>query len=983
MLRVRTGYSFRRAAGEPSEVIARIQKLGSKVAPITDTASAYGWVVWDDLCSKAGLRPVFGVELGVVPILEGKSTGRQPDFWLFIPHDELAPVNELIRVATMQARYNPILTIEQAYKAAESCTVIVGHKAQLNEEEWRNRPANMYMGVSPAMSIGHLNRARKHKWPLAATSDNRYPEAADKDFYRTLTGRNADNQLWPQHLLDDKEWAGACSHLDLTPAERKKAIANSAEILEGSRAGLRRAELPNVPKPQTLEQMCMAGAKKLGVPLKSKVYKERLTYELKLIQDKQFEDYFYIVADLCQWARKQMMVGPARGSSCGSLVCYLLEITTVDPIVHRLIFERFIDINRDDLPDIDIDFSKTHRPLVLDYLKDKYGGDRVAKLGAVSTYMPKSAIKEVGAALKVPMFLTSKVGDSLIQRSSGDSRALNSLEDTLMTTPIGRELLEKYPEFKIAARFEGHPKHATVHAAGIVIASKPINTFIGIDGKTHAAQCDKVDAERLNLLKIDALGLTQLSVFEDCLAAAGLPRTFLEHIPLDDPAAFEVLNKRHFAGVFQFNGSALQGLCEQFRMTEFEDVVAVTALARPGPLASGGAHEWVRRKSGKTPISYAHPIFKPYLEVTKGIVVYQEQTLEIGRLCGLTWGDVTKLRKAMSKSLGKEYFDQFGDPWKKGAKALGVPDEVANVFWDQLCAFGSWAFNRSHAVAYGMISYQCAYLKAHHPHEFAAATLSYEEDPASQIMILRELANEGIDYIPVDADLSTDKWTVRTLDDGRRQLVGPLSTVIGIGPKTIIEILHRRRLGQPISDRAHKVIARARTRISSLYPIRDAFAKILPDPKLRGIKTAPTRVCDIESRPTEQEFVVFVTPTKINPRDENEDINVSKRGGKRIEEDAFGTQSLNIHLADDTGEIFGKVGRKNFKRLAPELIERGRARNALYAIKGKLFAQRTPDDTFRMFWIENVRYIGDMTDAWGDASPVIEKKEEEVADAKN
>ena len=465
--------------------------------------------------------------------------------------------------------------------------------------------------------------------------------------------------------------------------------------------------------------------------------------------------------------------------------------------------------------------------------------------------------------------------------------------------------------------------------------------------------CDKKDAEDLNLLKIDALGLTQLSVFEDALEMAGLTRKDLGSIPMDDPKAFKILNDGHFAGIFQFNGMALQSITKQFKVKSFDDIVCVTALGRPGPLASGGAHEWIRRKNGVNKVTYPHEIFKPYLKDTMGIVLYQEQVMEIGRnVGGLDWGQVTALRKAMSRSLGKEFFDQFGDPWKKGALRKGVDPKAADKIWDDLCAYGSWSFNKSHSVAYGIISYQCCWLKAHHPFEFAAATLTHEKDPARQIQLLREMKEEGYGYVPIDPEHSDRKWTTGERD-GKPVLVGPLSNVKGIGPKMVANITGARERGEKIPDRARKLMEDAVTPIDSLWPIKDGFKRLLPDPAERNIYTPPVEIKEVQIRPKDYEALVFCTLSKINPRDENEVVMIARRGHK-IEGGL--TTSLNLQLTDDTDTIFGKIDRWNFPKMGKEIIDRGRVGKALYAVKGKVRG----GSSFRMIMIKGIRYIGDI-----------------------
>ena len=951
MPRIRTGYSFRQAAGKLEDVLARLQECEYPAAPITDRASAFGWVKWAKLCEKAGIKPVFGVELAVTASWQAKKP--TVDHWTFIARDSLQPLNELIALATEQFRYEPLLSYQQA-TARRDVLAIAGHRSQLDQFDPNSC---LLVSLSPSSAKGYINRALHNGHMLVACSDNRYVLPSDRGFYEVLCGRNASTQSYDQHIQTDDEWRASIAHLGLKDTAIWAAIENMRDVLNLSNAKLQQAELLHPERPAPLLDMCLAGAAKLGCDLSRPEYQQRLERELALIADKNYEDYFYIVADICQWARQRMLVGPARGSSCGSLVCYLLEITTVDPIPYGLIFERFIDVNRDDLPDIDIDFSDQQRHLVFKYINEKYGSERVARLGTVAMFKPRSALAEAGAALRAPKWKCDAVAESLLERSSGDARALDTLGDTLRTMPAGQELLRDYPEMILAARMEGHPRHYSQHAAGIVIAERPIVEYVAVDHRSGATMCDKKDAEDLNLLKIDALGLTQLSVFEDCLELAGLPHSTLNDMPLDDPAAFKVLNDGKFSGIFQFNGLALQSIVKQFTVECFDDIVCVTALARPGPLASGGAHEWIRRKNNVKPVTYPHPLFEPYLGDTLGIVLYQEQVMEIGRNIGdLSWGDVTALRKAMSKSLGAEYFNQFGDPWKKAAIAKGVDPDQTRKIWDDLCAYGSWSFNKSHSVAYGLISYQCCWLKAHYPFEFAAATLSHEHDPVKQIQLLREMNREGYDYVPIDPEVSTAKWAVGSRE-GKKVLVGPLSNVKGIGPKMVNTIIGARARSEQLPDRAKKLLTNAKTSIDSLWPVRDAIRRIMPDPSERNIFTHPSAVIDLDIRAQDYTALVFCTLSRINPRDENEAVNIARRG---YEVKDGMTASLNLQLTDDTDTIFGKISRWKYNELGKPIVDRGRPGKCLYAIKGKIKA----GGNFRMMLIEHVRYIGDMDEAY-------------------
>lgn len=938
---IKSGYSFRVAVGHLEDVASRVKEIGWTVGPIADCNSTFSFNRWVKACGP-DVRPVFGVQLNVAVDPFGKRPSF--DWWTFLAIDKLRPLHDLIELATSQS--GPALSYKQAL-AAEGVIKISGERVLL---EHVTESDNYYFGITPAVPKGLLSVAIQRGLPLIAHQCNSYPRTEDREFYRvTLGGRRASTQTYPQHILSDEEWVGTCS---APMPVLMQALQTKGKVLDGCRAVLRQATLLKPQVEKTLHQLCLEGAERLGCDLSRQVYAERLDKELGLIAEKQFEDYFFIIADMVNYAKQHMIVGPARGSSCGSLVCYLLGITTIDPIPFNLIFERFIDTTRADLPDIDLDFSDARRQLVFDYAEEKYGKDRVARLGTVGTFHPRSAMKQAGIELRVPQWRIEKVLEQVIVRSGGDSRALQTLEDTLNDTEAGRTMLKDFPELMIAAKMEGHPSVASQHAAGIVLTQTPIKDYVAIDARTGAAMCDKKDAEDLNLLKIDALGLTQLSIFERTLELIGKPTKngWLETLPIDDKAAFAVLNKHQFAGIFQFAGSALQSLSKQVNISSIEDIIAITALARPGPLASGGATAWVKRKIGLQPIQYPHKVFEPYLKDDMGVVIFQETVMRIGREIGdLNWDDVTSLRKAMSRSLGKEYFDRWGDKWKEGAAKRGVPEEIRNNVWDELCAYGSWSFNRSHAVAYGMVSYYCCYLKAHHPLEFAAATLDAESDPSRQLLLLRELKDEGIDYLPVDPDNSIDKW-LPVKKDGRSVLVGPLTSIKGIGPVTVKKILEARQSGGPLPPSLLAKLNGCKTPIDSLYPISDAVKNI--DLEALKIVSDPVPVRAVQCGQKGQRVMIFAVLKRIVPASENEERFVAKRG-YRIEDRP--TAYLNLFVADDTDEIYVKIESSDFERMGRIIQEEGKVGKSLYAFKGEV------PPRFRMIKVEAVRKLGELS----------------------
>jgi DNA polymerase III alpha subunit len=990
---VRTGYSFRVAVGHLDDVIKRLSAIGAKTAPIADRMSTFGYTRWTKAAKKADLRPIYGVELAVVSEV-GKA---DMDYWTFLAKDDIADVHDLIFLATSNTGREPTLTMEQALRSP-GVIKIAGPRAAL--DLMKPDVPDLYVGLNPSVPKGQVAMAREAGFRFIRNNCNFYPTEDDKEFFRITMTRfspkgtfGGDTQTYPMHILTDDEWHASCEWL-ASKKERYKAL-NNWEVVEASCvATLKKATLLTPVKEKTLRQMCLDGAERLKVDLSDPVYQARLDKELALIEEKKFEDYFYIIADMVGWAKERMVCGPARGSSCGSLVCYLIGITAIDPIPDDLLFERFIDTTRSDLPDIDLDFSDVRRQKVFNYVEEKYGADRVARLGTVGLYKPRSSLHQAGLALRIPKWTIEKVLDNIIERSSGDSRALQQLEDTLSDTESGRKLLSEYPEVAIAGRMEGHPNNASQHAAGVLITQDPVTNYVAVDARTKAAMCDKKDAEELNLLKIDALGLTQLSVFERTLELMGefpdgqARSGWLEKIPLNDQAAFDVLIKGHFAGIFQFMGGALQSLAKQTKFNHVNDLVAITALARPGPMATGGANQWVRRRAGTEEVTYPHPLIEPYLRDTLGIVVYQEQVMQIAREVGnLSWDDVTQLRRAMSKSMGEEFFNRYGDPWKEAAIKKGLPPDIAHSFWKDLCAFGSWGFNKSHAVAYGRVSYWCCWLKAHHPLEFAAATLDAETDPMKQTKLLRELASEGTGYVAIDKDRSTDRWEP---DRARNLIIGPLSNIKGIGPSTMREIIASRNDGKPLKAGTLKKLSGAKTEIDTLYPISDRVKELHPNiEESAGITIPRSDIAEVQPNPraeTHGKMIIGVV-RRIVPRDENEPVNIGKREARDVARYArWGkkppegtdykvkgeTRYLNLFFQDDTDEILVRVDRGDYERLGVEVVERGRAGKSIYAVKGSV------PRGFRMIKAVNMKYLGDMEEELEDLA--LERSEANVQD---
>ena len=905
-IRLRTEFSFKYAIGMLPKILANVPATH---AGIVDRHGTWGHIKWAKECKRTGKHPIFGVELAVVKDMEVREK-QTTTFMGFLALNDagLRELYELTTLATFKFYYMPRIDWDQVSGLSDNIVKLSG-----SHPCWDQLPkglSNFYIELNQVSSPDTPSLAKTFKYPLIATNDNLYNLPIDKLAYDIIMGdRNRQSWTSQGHILNDWAW------LQNWPGHAD-AMKLSYELSKQFTAKLPVAELLHPNAAKTLQQMCEDGIIQRGIDMSQVGYAQRLKVELELIYDKKFEDYFFIVADLVAWAKERMFVGPARGSSCGSLACYLLGITDIDPMPYGLLFERFIDINREDLPDIDIDFQDNKRELVFEYLRDKYGADQVTRLGTVGVFKAKSALGDCAKELGIPKWEIADLKSSIIERSTGDSRAAFCVMDTFEQLEVGRMTLQKYPELAITADIEGHAHQTGMHAAGILVTAQPITHYCAVNANTGTAMIDKHDADDLSLLKIDALGLRTLSVLQDTLDQIGKSRNWLQTYPTDDKAAFEVLNQAHFAGIFQFEGYALQSVTKQMTVGEFEDIVSITALARPGPLNSGGATEFIRRRVGQKPVVYLHELAESITKVTYGVIIYQEQVMQIARTIGsLSWEDVSTLRKAMSKSMGKEFFDTFWLKFWDGAKAKGIPQEQAQTIWDNINTMGSWAFNRSHAVAYGMMSYWCAVLKANHPLEFAAACLRNAKDDDQSIKILRELLTEGYTYKPYDRHTSIANWSVQGTT-----LVGGLTAIKGVGAKLAETILRKRDAGKPFTPREENLLSSGETPWDRVFECAERWGHILREPHKYGIESelVTTDQITLES---EGVFVFIAKITEKNLRDHNELQQLAKRAGKRMEGQ---TLFLNLTLEDDCGPMMAIINRFDYLQWGLPIVEKGK-----------------------------------------------------------
>ena len=885
-LKIRTEYSFGKTFAPVAQVVAYLKAHGCVAAGIVD-GSTWGHVAWVKACQDAGIQPLLGVECVV------NDGDDETTMWFLAVNT--AGLSELYQCMT-GAHVNPIKTKRGSTPRMRRLDVecmsenILKFAGMITDAEWLQK-IGAYADIDPT-SLVRNHKKLDANLPLVNVGDNAYIQPDDEVVFEVMA--RAGRTPTPQHIL-----------LDLQETDAMR------EIVERCK-GLALPVAPMIHMEGDLEALCRDGIKRRGLWKtfqEDPRYETRLQYELDIIKQKDYQSYFIVVADMVRFAKQHMLVGPSRGSAAGSLVCYLAHITEVDPIPPGLFFERFIDITRRDLPDIDLDFPDEKRHLVFEYMAEKYGQRKVAHIGTILKFKPKSALGHVCKALGIPEMKTSGVKAAMIVRSSADSRANACLMDTLQQTEPGKAFLREFPHAAICGQLEGHASHTGTHAAGLLICNNEITNYCTVDAQ-GIAHIEMSGANALGLLKIDVLGLRTLSVLED----SGVKVDWYK-LPLDDPKMFEVFNTGRLCGIFQFEGQALRSITSQMTVGSIADVDAITALARPGPFAGGVTQSYLQRRNGQSYVPI-HPLVQEHMQQSYGLPIYQEQTLAICREIGnFGWKEAAIIRKAMSKSLGVEFFNQYWEMFKEGAATHGMNETDARRTWEMIMTMGSWQMNKAHTYSYAVISCWCAWLKAHHPLEFAAAMLRSAITEETAISLLREMVREGIEYIPFDPDLSEINWSVK-----HGKLVGGFTAVKGIGVVKAKKYVAARDAGKMKDDDRVKLMAMPNP-FNDIFPFTKKYADIYKNPLKYGI-SLPLRTIDEvlkEKPPHGHERAMLVELIYKNPRDVNDPNNVKKRNGEIITEGCM--EYLDMKFQDDTGNMGGRVVRQDYMRMGLPITE--------------------------------------------------------------
>lgn len=671
---------------------------------------------------------------------------------------------------------------------------------------------------------------------LAATSDCHYPFPDDNEMQKILhaAGRNtgtvaAAEAGWEYDIrltlpTSDKFIFDRLRGTGLSASGAQQAIASTGEILD--RCNVLLPTMDRVRYPLDVEPSYKEGMSNVDMIRvwlndgwkyrkfnkmpkdKQRAYVERVEYELGLIVSKDFVDYFLMLSDAVRATKDAgIPVGPARGSAAASLVCYLLRITEIDPMLYpQMMFERFIDPNRHDLPDVDLDFDDDQRDYVRQHMIKRYGADRVGNIGTYTRYRGKNSIDDVARVYEIPKFEADKVKEVLVERSGGDSRFDASLEDTIAQFPQAQEVFERYPILNRAIQLEGNLKGFGVHAAGVVVGAKPLHEYVatyardnvGKEKKTlQVLSVDKYDGEYLGLLKLDALGLQTMGMIRIALELIGMSLEDLYAISMEDEKTLDAFRRADVVGIFQFEGRTTRMVCQEVAPTTFLELCDINALSRPGPLHSGSTGDYIAVKHGRQKVEHLHPLVDELTHYSQYQIIYQEQILALCRNVGkFPWVHASEIRKVISQKKGEAAFNKLYQTFLEGSRSQGIDDVLADKIWKKLVTSGTYAFNMAHCVSYSMLAFWCQWLKQHHPLAFYAAQLrKTKPDPKkmNDVQLMRDISDEryGRSYriYPPQLEGSSETWEIAPQGDG---VQAGFLQIKGIGEKYATAIVEQR-----------------------------------------------------------------------------------------------------------------------------------------------------------------------------------------------
>ena len=841
-LHVHSEYSLLDGACRIDAMMDRVKELGQDAIAITDHGVMYGCIDFYKAAKAAGVKPIIGCEVyvarrGMADRIHGIDNEAYHLVLLCENRTGYENLCLLVSEAHIHGFYGkPRVDLDllerhhQGLIALSAC-LAGGVSQYLLSEDYSGAkdyalnlarifgPDHFYLelqdhGIAEQRPVnqGLLRLARETGLPLVVTNDAHYLRREDADIQDVLlcvqTGKTVDDENRMKFQTQEFYLKSEEELRRLFP-NCPEAFANTADIARRCNLEFTFHEyhLPVFPVPEGytseayFRRLCMEGFReRYADPPQS--YLERLEYEIGVISRMGYVNYYLIVWDFIRYAKEQgIPVGPGRGSGAASIAAYCLHITEVDPMKYSLIFERFLNPERVSMPDFDTDFCQERRGEVIAYVMDKYGADHVAQIATFGTMAARGAIRDVGRALNFTYAETDVVAKQV------PSTPHITLEEALRVSPRLKEMYDGDPKVKklidTARSLEGMPRNASTHAAGVVITAKPVYTYVPLsrNDDTIVTQYTMTTIEELGLLKMDFLGLRNLTVIADAERQIRLlePEFSIDRIPDDDKDTFDMLTQGKTQGVFQLESSGMTGVCVSMKAGSIEDITAIVALYRPGPMDS--IPTFIANKLDPKKVTYKTPMLEPILKVTYGCIVYQEQVIEIFRsLGGYTMGQADNIRRAISKKKMKVIEAErkvfvYGDPEQNicGCVGHGIPEQVAQSIYDEIVDFANYAFNKAHAVCYAVVAYQTAYLKCHHPRQYMAALMTSVLDSAEKISgYIAECKEMGIAVLPPDLNHSEDNFTV----EGDAIRFG-LGAVKNVGRGLIRAMVRKRKEGGP------------------------------------------------------------------------------------------------------------------------------------------------------------------------------------------
>ncbi|HOP75007.1 MAG TPA: DNA polymerase III subunit alpha [Bacillota bacterium] len=804
-LHVHTQYSLLDGAADLERLLKTVADYGMPAVAMTDHGVMYGSLKFYQQAKKMGVHPVLGCEVYLAPRSHRDKAPKVDDnlshlVLLAESNEGYRNLMKLVSIAHLDGfYYKPRVDLELLRKyskgliALSACMSGEIPRLILNDRyETAKERVGLYQEIFGRdsfyleLQMQHLQGQRmlNHQLmrlaaecgaPLVATNDVHYIYKEDAQVHDVLlciqTGKTVDepNRLKFPNAEFYLKTADEMAELFL---DCPVAIENTVRIAERCQVELElgKFHMPKfeVPEESTagryLEQLCREGISNRKLAW-NETYEKRLVYELQTIEQMGFAGYFLVVWDFVHYAKNHnIMVGPGRGSAAGSLVAYLLGITDLDPLANGLLFERFLNPERVSMPDIDIDFCYERRSEVIDYVRKRYGAERVAQIITFGTMAARAAVRDVGRVLGIPYGEVDKLA-KLIPHELGIS-----LREAIEQSAELRAMIEGNPRLQrliaIASRVEGFPRHASTHAAGVVIAADPLTEYLPLTRSTEdeiLTQFPMEDIEALGLLKMDFLGLRTLTVLRDTLRWIERNRhqsLELSRIPLDDPATYRLLQSGSTLGVFQLESRGIRSLMIRLKPENLSDITALVALYRPGPLGSGMVDDFIRAKHGEQKLNYLHPGLEPILRETNGVILYQEQVMRIAsEIGGFSLGEADLVRRAMGKKK-PEVLAAMRAQFVKGAAERGVTEAIANELFDLMEYFSGYGFNKSHSAAYGLVAYETAYFKANYPQEFMAALLTSVMGNGDKVgLYVEECRRMGLTILHPDINRSYAAFT--------------------------------------------------------------------------------------------------------------------------------------------------------------------------------------------------------------------------------